>query len=164
MIILGIDPGTRRIGYGIIRLHASVSELVAVGILKIESKDDPGALKETKRELDALIKKYKPDLMAVERLYFMKNLKTGIQVAQARGVILLCAAERGLEIREYTPNEVKYGIAGYGAADKKAVAKMVRMILKNPLPGVIDDATDALAIALLAAQSLKLSPKKKLGS
>lgn len=156
MTILGIDPGTRRIGYGVIRQEHGIAKLMAVGILKIKSTDDAGALQETKKELDTLIKKFKPQVMAVEKLYFTKNQKTGIQVAQARGVILLCGAENKVKICEYTPNEVKLGVTGYGLADKKAVAKMVRVILRAPLVKVIDDATDALAIALFAGQRQKI--------
>jgi len=151
MIALGIDPGTRRVGYGLVRKDGAGLVFVAAGILKIASADDPSALEETKRELDALIKKYKPEVMGVERLFFAKNQKTAISVAQARGVILLCAKERGLPIREYTPNEVKLGVTGYGSADKKAVLKMVRLTLGLSELKVIDDASDALAIAIMAA-------------
>lgn len=150
MIALGIDPGSRRIGYGIIRSGTSL-EFVDAGILKIKSADDAGALGETKLELDALIRKYKPEAVAVEKLYFAKNQKTAIAVAQARGVILLAVREHGIPIREYTPNEVKLGITGYGFADKKAVLKMVRLILGKHDLKVIDDASDALALAILAS-------------
>lgn len=153
MISLGIDPGTRRIGYGLVQTShrdATVT-LIAAGILKIKSTDDPSALAETKNELDALIKKYKPDVVAIEKLYFAKNQKTAIAVAQARGVILLAARECRVPIREYTPNEVKLGVTGYGSADKKAVLKMVRLILNKPDLKVIDDASDALALAILVS-------------
>ena len=161
MISLGIDPGSRRIGYGVIQSDkntgggAGIVEFVAAGILKIKSSDDIGALVETKRELDALIKKYKPDAVAVEKLYFAKNQKTAIAVAQARGVILLAAHERAVAITEYTPNEVKLGITGYGFADKKAVLKMVRLFLHKQDLKIIDDASDALALAILASGSNK---------
>jgi crossover junction endodeoxyribonuclease RuvC len=149
MISLGIDPGTRRIGYGVVSGEGSSVGFIAAGILDIKSSDDPGALSETKREMDAIIKKYKPDVVGVEKLYFAKNQKTAIAVAQARGVILLAAREHRLLIREYTPNEVKLGVTGYGSADKKAVAKMVRLILGKHDLKVIDDASDALALAIL---------------
>ena len=151
MISLGIDPGTRRIGYGIVRNERGVLQFVAAGILKIESSDDPGALVETKREVDILIKKYKPGTVAIEKLYFAKNQKTAIAVAQARGVILLAACESNVPIREYTPNEVKLGVTGYGFADKKAVLKMVRLMLGKQDLKIIDDASDALALAILAS-------------
>jgi crossover junction endodeoxyribonuclease RuvC len=157
MITLGIDPGTRRIGYGIIRTERNEASFVAAGILTIKSADDPGALVETKNEIDSLIKQYKPEAIAIEKLFFVKNQKTGIAVAQARGVIVLAAKERAIPIQEYTPNEVKAGITGYGFADKKAMLKMVRMILKKNDLKVIDDASDALALAILAG-SRKYEP------
>ncbi|HUZ92684.1 MAG TPA: crossover junction endodeoxyribonuclease RuvC [Candidatus Paceibacterota bacterium] len=157
MIILGVDPGTRRIGYGIIESAGNKAALLDAGILKIESSEDIGALRETKEALGALIKKFKPSILAVEKLYFAKNQKTALAVAQARGVLLLCGAENGLEIREFAPNEVKLGITGYGLADKKAVLKMVRLILGTPRLDVIDDASDALAVAIVAANKLGYS-------
>ena len=151
MIALGIDPGTRRIGYGIVRKDGGDVVLVAAGLLDIKSGDDFTALYEAKRDADRLIKKYSPDIMGIEKLYFAKNQKTAIAVAQARGVIVLSASEHGVPIKEYTPNEVKSGITGYGFADKKAVLKMVRIILGKHELRVIDDASDALAIAIIAA-------------
>jgi len=153
-MFLGIDPGTRRIGYGIVRNGEQNSiEFVAAGILKIHSADDPSALVETKRGMDALIKKYKPEAIAIEKLFFAKNQKTALAVAQARGVILLAARERRVPIQEYTPNEVKSAIAGYGHADKQAILKMVRLTLGKPDLKVIDDASDALALAILGSTS-----------
>lgn len=150
MIALGIDPGTRRIGYGIVETHGQDVEFVAAGILEITTNDDISALEEAKVGLDRLIKKYKPDVMGIEKLFFAKNTKTALAVAQARGVILLATKECGVRIKEYTPNEVKLGISGYGFADKKAVLKMVRLILKKQDLKVIDDASDALALAILS--------------
>jgi crossover junction endodeoxyribonuclease RuvC len=149
MTILGIDPGTRRIGYGIVHKENADLRFVAAGILDIESDDDISALAETKKGIDALIKKYKPDAVAIEKLYFAKNQKTALAVAQARGVILLAACEQGVLIKEYAPNEVKLGVAGYGFADKKAMLKMVKLILGKHDLKVIDDASDALAIAIM---------------
>ncbi len=151
MISLGIDPGTRRIGYGVVKREGNVLSMVAAGLLDIKSGDDASALMEAKHGMDSLIKKFKPETAGVERLYFAKNQKTAIAVAQARGVILLAAREARLLIREYTPNEVKLGVAGYGFADKKAVLKMVRLTLGAPTLKVIDDASDALALAIMAA-------------
>ncbi len=151
MTILGIDPGTRRVGYGVVRKDGSAACFVAAGILDIVGLDDISALAETKRGVDALIKKHKPDALAIEKLYFAKNQKTALAVAQARGVILLAACENHLPVREYAPNEVKLGITGYGASDKKAVLKMVKLILGKPGLKVIDDASDALAIAIMGS-------------
>lgn len=149
MIILGIDPGTRRIGYGIIKKEGSKFLCLAAGILPIKSKEDVPALRETKVSLTSLIRKFSPDVVSVEKIYFSKNQKTGIAVAQARGVILLAAAEKGILVKEYAPNAVKLAVTGYGHADKKAVWKMVRLSLNVP-DNLIDDASDALALALVA--------------
>jgi len=150
MIALGIDPGTRRIGYGIVECNGPDAVFVDAGLLTIEAENDVAALEETKKGIDALIKKHKPDVVAIEKLFFAKNTKTAIAVAQARGVIILATKERGVRIKEYTPNEVKSGVTGYGFADKKAVLKMVRLILRKPDLKLIDDASDALALAILS--------------
>ena len=150
MIALGIDPGSRRIGYGVVECNGPATTYIAAGILEIKTTDDISALEETKKGIDALIKKHKPDVMAIEKLFFAKNTKTALAVAQARGVILLATKERGVRIKEYTPNEVKSGVAGYGFADKKAILKMVRLILNKQDLAVIDDASDALALAILS--------------
>ncbi len=152
MVIIGIDPGSRRIGYGILEKQGGSLRLLKTGTLRVKSHEDAEALGETRREFSHLLTLFKPKVLAIEKLYFAKNKKTALQVAQARGVILGEAAERGLRIEEYTPNEIKAGVAGYGLADKKAVAKMVHIILgeKGGLK-VVDDATDALAAAILAA-------------
>lgn len=151
MVALGIDPGTRRVGFGVVRSEGGELAFVAAGILPIKSTDDASALDEIKCEIGKLIKKYKPASFGIEKLYFAKNQKTAIAVAQARGVILLVAQEAGIPIKEYTPNEVKLGVTGYGFADKKAVLKMVRLTLGKPDLAVIDDASDALAVAIMAS-------------
>ena len=155
MIALGIDPGTKRIGYGVVCKNGDTIVFVAAGLLNIKSLDDIGALAETKRGVDGLIKKYNPDVVGIEKLYFAKNQKTAIAVAQARGVILLSLNEKKMPIKEYSPNEVKLSVAGYGFADKKAVLKMVRLILGKHDLKVIDDASDALAMAIVAVGDLR---------
>ncbi len=150
MITLGIDPGTQRVGYGIVKREGGKTMLVACGLLKIGTGP---ALLQIKKELEKLIKKFSPEIMAVEKLYFVKNQKTAMQVAESRGVIILTALESGLKIKEYAPNEAKGAITGYGLADKKSVLKMVRLILKRPDLAVIDDASDALALAILASNT-----------
>lgn len=159
MISLGIDPGTRRVGYGLVKTEHGKTTLIAAGILKITGTDDVTAMVEIKKGVDSLIKRHKPDVAAVERLYFSKNEKTAIAVAQARGVILLAVKEAGVPIREYTPNEVKAGVTGYGRADKKAVLKMVRLILGEHELHVIDDASDALALAILSTGDRSLDSR-----
>ena len=104
MTILGIDPGTRRIGYGIVRKDGSDVRFVEAGILEIVGVDDISALAETKKGIDTLKKKHRPDALAIEKLYFAKNQKTALAVAQARGVILLSACEHDIPVREYAPN------------------------------------------------------------
>lgn len=152
MIILGIDPGTRRIGYGAVEYERGVISLIDAGLLTIEGGDDQSALNETREQINKIVKKIKPSVLSIEKLYFMKNQKTALQVAQARGVIVSAAMEHGLEIREFGPNEIKLGITGYGLSDKKAVFKMVRLILNEPELDVIDDASDALAVAIIACR------------
>ncbi len=152
MTILGIDPGTSRIGYGVIKKERGALMFLDAGILKVKNKNPQHALLEIKNGLASLVKKWRPDVLAVEKLYFSKNQKTAMEVAQARGVILLAGLEARIEIKEYAPNEIKSGVAGYGFADKKAIAKMVNLILRTPRLKIIDDASDALAIAIFAAQ------------
>lgn len=160
MIVLGIDPGSRRMGYGIISSQAnSKLEFLAADILPIKSKEESGALLEIRQGLLGLIKKYSPDAVVVERLFFSQNQKTALAVAQARGVILMTASEYGIPILEASPNEVKSGIGGYGHADKKAMLKMVRLILSLPGLELIDDASDALAMAIFGAGRLRLTSK-----
>lgn len=151
MVILGIDPGTRRVGYGLVRKDRGELKFLDAGILKIKSGDDFGALREINSQVRGLIKKWRPGVMAVEKLYFVKNLTTGLPVAEARGVIILAALDAGLKIKEFSPNEVKSGLTGYGHADKSAVLKMVRLIVGKPGLKLIDDASDALGIAIFAA-------------
>ncbi|TSC59928.1 MAG: crossover junction endodeoxyribonuclease RuvC [Parcubacteria group bacterium LiPW_15] len=151
MIFLGIDPGTRRMGYGLVAKNGRETTLVDAGIIKIDSKDDLGALLEIKKGVSELVAAHKPALVAIEKLFFAKNQKTALQVAEARGVALASCLDSGAKILELSPNEVKMGLTGFGSADKKAVLKMVRLILKEPALEVIDDASDALALAILAA-------------
>lgn len=150
MIILGIDPGTRRVGYGVLEKIGGTFSLLETGILEIKSANDTSALEETKKGMDSLIKKFKPDVVGIEKIFFSKNRKTGIAVAQARGVIILSAMENSVPIREYSPNAIKLSLTGHGGADKKAVYKMVCLSLKNVPNNLLDDASDALALAIVA--------------
>ena len=152
MIILGIDPGSRRIGYGLIQKNLNKLKFLSAGILKIKGRNSFEVFGEIKDQMDFLIKKFRPKIMAVEKIYLVRNQKTAIETAEARGIIILSAIEHRVALKEYSPNEIKAGVTGYGLADKKAVAKMVRAILAEPRLNLIDDATDALAIAILASQ------------
>ena len=149
-LALGIDPGTATTGYGLVRLQPD-GELVAVSfgvILTPKEASDSARLVMLFDELNKILKKHKPDTAAVEKLFFARNVTTGITVGQARGVILLALEKAGIPTSEYSPNEVKQAVAGYGHAEKRQMQEMVRTLLqleKIPKP---DDAADALAIAI----------------
>lgn len=154
-VILGIDPGFGRIGWGVIIQNGSDWRPVNYGCIETAMADPfVDRLAELHREVIKLIEKYKPTRMAVEDLFFFKNLKTAIKVGQARGVILLAGVENKLKIDEFTPLQVKQAITGYGRAEKLQMQKMVQMILGLKQPIESDDAADALAVALCSGQSL----------
>lgn len=149
-LALGIDPGTATTGYGLVRLDAD-GGLVAVDcgvILTPKEASASARLEILYRALRALLRKHHPDTSAVEKLFFQRNVSTAIAVGQARGVVLLALEQAGLEVFEYTPNEVKQAVAGYGSADKKQVQDMVRVLLQLDEIPRPDDAADALAIAI----------------
>lgn len=159
MIVLGIDPGVQRIGYAIVESGSQGTTLRKCGILKITKKDNM-VLKEAKYQVDKLINQWRPGILSIEKLYFSRNQKTAINVAQMRGIIILAALEKNIKIFEYSPNEIKFLITGYGWSDKKSVAKMVRIILGLDNKKIIDDVTDAMALALGAIQKLSLTNLK----
>jgi crossover junction endodeoxyribonuclease RuvC len=156
MIILGVDPGTATTGYGIIEKAGSKYTLIDYGVILTPAKTELHHRLDTIfDELTEVIKKYNPEEVVVEELFFATNAKTAISVGQARGVILLAAKKQDKIIAEYTPLEVKMAITGYGKADKKQIQQMVKAILalkEIPKP---DDAADALAIALCHGQTRK---------
>jgi len=148
--ILGIDPGTATTGYGFIRQHRDTSlEALAYGVITTPAKT-PAAerLVQLYEELNSLILLHRPQNCAVEKLFFQRNVTTAIAVGQARGVILLALAQAGMSPAEYTPNEIKLAVSGYGSADKRQVQEMVRMMLGLPEIPRPDDAADALAVAI----------------
>ena len=149
MIILGIDPGTAALGYGVVEQSGGRLRAVDHGCL-VTSADTPmpERLLAIHALLTDLIELHEPAVVAVERLFFSRNVQTAMAVGQARGVALLAAAEAGLLVDEPTPNEVKQAVCGNGAADKGQVAAMVSRLLGVSLDGVPDDATDALAVAI----------------
>ena len=149
-LALGIDPGTATTGYGLVRLAPDGGlEAVDFGvILTPPHTPDHERLLMLYRDLKELIARHSPDTCGVEKLFFQRNVSTAIVVGQARGVVLLAIAEAGLDIGEYTPNEVKQAVAGYGAADKRQVQEMVRTLLGLPEIPKPDDAADALAVAI----------------
>jgi len=155
MKILGIDPGSTRVGYGLIKKEKGGLKFIGAGLLKISSQDKGERLLELEKSFSRLLKKEKPDLMVLEKLYFVKNMKTALEVAQSRGVLTLVAIKYKIPLLEYTPLQIKQGVTGYGLADKKSVARMVAKILKIKKINQCDDASDALAAAILGSDELK---------
>ena len=150
--ILGIDPGFDRLGFGVIQQTGSKIACLNYSCLQTSAKDDfTERLKELRDEIARVIKKYQPEVVAIEHLFFQTNVKTAIKVGMARGVILLAIADAGLPLVELTPNQVKQGITGYGAADKKQIQRMVQRLLNLKELPKPDDAADALAIAIVGA-------------
>jgi len=158
MIILGIDPGTAIIGFGLIEKEDKSQKLkpIEYGCIKTSAKFSTAErLRVIHEELSSLLKKHKPDIVAVEDIFFFKNLKTAIKVSQARGVILLTIAEKKIAVAEFTPLQIKQAVACYGRAEKIQVQKMVKTLLgldEIPKP---DDAADALAVAICCAHSTR---------
>ena len=157
MIILGIDPGTAITGFSILQREQRSITLLDYGCIRTASGvPHYERLNEIAADIETLIKKYRPTTCAIEKLFFSKNVKTAMNVAEVRGVLIHLAAKEGLTIHEYTPNEVKSNVTGDGKADKLQVQKMVKTILslkEIPRP---DDAADAIAIALCHAEHIKI--------
>lgn len=154
-IALGIDPGTATTGYGVVAQTAGGDfELLACGVIRTEPRTAMHLrLRELFEDLQALIREFEPDAMAVEKLFFGRNVTNALSVGQARGTALLTAALHDLELAEYTPAEVKQAIAGYGNADKSQIQEMVRRLLDLPSVPKPDDAADGIAIALCHLQT-----------
>lgn len=156
MRILGIDPGTALIGIGVIDYQNKKVAFRDYDCLKTQKNQSAAArLDDLFNQLNKVFKKYRPDLVAVEDIFFFKNVKTAVAVSQARGVILLAAARQNIDIREFTPLQVKQALTGYGRAEKRQIQLMVKAVLglkEIPRP---DDAADALAIAICCAHCLK---------
>lgn len=161
MRILGIDPGTARMGYGIVEdAGGSRDRAVAYGCLETPPDMLPEKrLQHLYRSVVELILEYKPDALAVEELFFGRNVTTAIHVGQARGIVLLAAADNGIPVREFTPAQVKMAVTGWGRAEKAQVQQMVRTLLglrEVPAP---DDVADALAVAIAALHSSSLTAR-----
>lgn len=161
-VILGIDPGFGRVGYGVIKKDAKGEwRKVDFGCIETSAKKSfVERIAQIHDELVKIIKKHKPTRMAVEELFFFSNVKTAIEVGQARGVILLTGVENNLPIDEFTPLQVKQAITGYGRAEKGQMQTMVALVLGMKEKIKSDDAADALAVALCAGQSLWLKKIK----
>lgn len=157
MIILGFDPGTAITGYGVIAQQGNHLKKVTYGAIRTEAKLPMAIrLKEIYGQVGEIIQAYRPDAIAVEELFFNRNVTTALTVGQARGVILLAIANAGMEVAEYTPLQVKQAVVGYGRAEKKQIQEMVKMLLCLPEIPKPDDAADALAIAICHAHSHKV--------
>ncbi len=165
MIVLGIDPGTAALGYGIVERTGGRLRSIDYGCLETSADVAlPGRLLTIHRFVGDLIALYRPDLVGVERLFFSRNAQTAFAVGQARGVVLLAAAEADVPVRDATPNEVKVAVAGYGAADKEQVQRMVRTVLELPELPTPDDAADALAVAICVANRERAGERLNAGA
>lgn len=151
MIIFGVDPGTAKMGFGVIEYEHD-SRLIAHGVLETPAKTAmPGRLRTLYELVSELLDTHAPAVLAIEQLFFARNVTTAISVGQARGVVLLAAALRDIPVEEYTPSEIKQSIVGYGKADKTQIQEMVRMLLNLDAIPQPDDAADALAVAICYA-------------
>jgi crossover junction endodeoxyribonuclease RuvC len=159
-LVLGIDPGTATTGYGLVRGNEDGGlESVAFGVITTpKDMSAPERLVLLYKSLNEILLLHRPDGSAVEKLFFQRNVSTALAVGQARGVVMLALAQAGIDVGEYTPNEVKQAVAGYGSADKRQVQEMVRMQLAlNEIPRP-DDAADALAIAITHLVTKRYQP------
>jgi crossover junction endodeoxyribonuclease RuvC len=157
MVVLGIDPGTAITGWGAVRKQGDDLVLVDYGTVNT-SKDTPlpQRLQTIHRELGEIVSQHRPDAVAVETLFFSKNVKTALSVGQARGVALLAVAEAGIPFHEYTPLEVKQSVVGYGRATKDQIQQLVKMLLRLDSVPQPDDAADAIAVAICHIHSARL--------
>jgi len=154
LIILGIDPGLATTGYGVIKKKGNSFELIDYNTITTSADEtDVDRLSNLYEALLLLIDKYKPGQIAVEELFFNKNVKTAIRVGQARGVILLAGSQQGIEVAEYTPLQVKQAVVGYGRASKGQVQQMVKALINLSEIPKPDDAADALAISICHGHS-----------
>jgi len=152
MKILGIDPGTATTGFGIIEKNKSKLSVIDYGVISTQKElPMPSRLLIIFQDIEEIIAKHQPDLIAVEQLFFARNVTTALTVGQARGIVLLAGEKASLKLLEFTPLQVKQSVTGYGQATKKQVQIMVQKILKMNILPKPDDAADALAIAICAS-------------
>lgn len=157
MRILGIDPGTGILGFGVIDADKGKLQMVDAGVIRTPAKEDDAVRLQTiYEELTGIISETRPQVMSVEKLFFVQNITTGMTVAQARGVVLLAGQQAELEIYEYTPLQIKQSLTGYGHAEKKQIQEMVRVILKLKVVPKPDDCADALAAAITHSMTMRL--------
>ena len=155
MVILGIDPGLARLGYGVIEVDGDRRKVIQYGMLTTPAGQPmPQRLRAIFQGMNELMEIYQPDEVAFEELFFSKNITTGMAVSMARGVALVAVVERTPNLYEYTPMQIKQAVTGYGGADKHQVQMMVKMLLNMKEIAKPDDAADALAVALTHANSM----------
>lgn len=157
---MGIDPGYAIVGYGVIDQQGGRLDAVDYGAIQTEPiYSIPTRMKQVYDAMKVLLDRFQPDVVAIEKLFFNKNVTNALLVVQARGVIILAIEEAGIPITEYTPSQVKVGAVGYGKAEKRQVQEMVKMLLRLPKIPKPDDVADALAIAICEAHSSKSAPQ-----
>jgi crossover junction endodeoxyribonuclease RuvC len=156
MKILGIDPGSTSMGYAILEEKAGELSILEYGTSLVKSKELSEKLLQITELLESILKKHKPDVAGVEKLFLAKNKKTAFEVAHARGVIMLTLMRAHIQVHEITPNEVKIAVTNYGGSDKQMVAKMVAKILRVPSLAGDDNAADALAVAIATANIARI--------
>lgn len=156
MRILGIDPGTGILGFGVIDVEGGKLTLVDAGVIRTPVKEDDAVrLLTIYEELTEIINETKPSHMSVEKLFFARNVTTAMTVSQARGVVLLCGMQAKMTIHEYTPMQIKQAVTGYGKADKIQMQEMVRVLLQLKEIPKPDDAADALAAAITHSMNVR---------
>lgn len=158
--VLGVDPGIAATGYGLVAGQvgaADTAQLIDYGVVRTEASDSMTLrLVRLHEALADLIRTLRPDVMAVEQLFFARNVSTALTVGQSRGIVLLTAGQAGLTVHEYSPREIKLALTGYGDADKRQVQHMLGLLLQLPTVPQPDDAADAVAVALCHLQSARL--------
>jgi len=158
--IIGIDPGIAIVGFGIIEKQGNRLVPIQYGCIRTEAHTpEPLRLKQIYDAMTSLLKQYQPEVMAVEKLFFNRNVTTAFSVGQARGVIVLSAEEAAIPVYEYTPLQVKSAVVGYGQAEKKQVQEMVKLLLNLPKPPKPDDVADAIGIAITHAHSSHINQR-----
>jgi crossover junction endodeoxyribonuclease RuvC len=165
VIVLGIDPGTAALGYGVVERKGTGLRAIDYGCVTTSPDSPlPDRLADIHAHVAELIETHHPDVVGVERLFFSRNAQSAFGVGQARGVVLLAAAQAGVPVREATPNEIKMGVTGYGNADKHQVGRMVSVILQLPEVPTPDDTADALACAICIANSERAGDRINAGT
>jgi crossover junction endodeoxyribonuclease RuvC len=156
MRILGIDPGTGILGFGVVDSSAGAAKFVDAGVIRTPVNEaDTIRLNTIFEEIVMIIKQAKPDVMSIEKLFFLRNVTTAMTVSQARGVVLLAAVQNKLPVFEYTPLQIKQAVTGYGRADKQQVQEMVKVLLGLKYLPQPDDAADALAAAITHGMTVR---------